>query len=146
MNTLSQIFFENSLLYKDKKLFGFKKGGEWHHVSWNKASDLVQNLSVGLREIGIKKNDKISIIAENSYKWCVTDLAIISLGAIIQGDTPHFDFISQASTNAIMDLSVNNKKPIGNGIITCLNMKQAKARKQKGAEAAKAVISILAQK
>ena len=82
MNTLSQIFFENSLLYQDKKLFGFKKRGEWHHVSWNKASDLVQNLSVGLREIGIKKNDKISIIAENSYKWCVTDLAIISLGAI----------------------------------------------------------------
>ena len=82
MNTLSQIFFENSLLYKDKKLFGFKKGGEWHHVSWNKASDLVQNLSVGLHEIGVKKNDKISIIAENSYKWCVTDLAIISLGAI----------------------------------------------------------------
>ena len=82
MNTLSQIFFENSLLYQDKKLFGFKKGDEWRHVSWNKASDLVQNLSVGLREIGIKKNDKISIIAENSYKWCVTDLAIISLGAI----------------------------------------------------------------
>ena len=82
MNTLSQIFFENSLLHKDKKLFGFKKGGEWHHVSWNKASDLVQNLSVGLHEIGVKKNDKISIIAENSYKWCVTDLAIISLGAI----------------------------------------------------------------
>ena len=63
-------------------MFGFKKGGEWHHVSWNKASDLVQNLSVGLHEIGVKKNDKISIIAENSYKWCVVDLAIISLGAI----------------------------------------------------------------
>ena len=45
-----------------------------------------------------------------------------------------------------MDISVNNKKPIGNGIITCLNMKQAKTRKRKGAEAAKAVISILSQK
>ena len=44
-----------------------------------------------------------------------------------------------------MDLSINSKKPIGNGIITCLNMKQAKARKKKGAEAAKAVISILSQ-
>ena len=72
--------------------------------------------------------------------------AFLALGCVIKGQTPHFDFISQASTNAIMDLSVNNKKPIGNGIITCLNMKQAKARKQKGAEAAKAVISILAQK
>ena len=72
--------------------------------------------------------------------------AFLALGCVIKGQTPHFDFISQATTNAIMDISVNNKKPIGNGIITCLNMKQAKARKRKGAEAAKAVISILSQK
>ena len=72
--------------------------------------------------------------------------AFIALGCVIKGQTPHFDFISQASTNAIMDLSIINKKPIGNGIITCLNMKQAKARKRKGAEAAKAVISIVSQK
>ena len=72
--------------------------------------------------------------------------AFLALGCVIKGETPHFDFISQASTNAIMDLSINNKKPIGNGIITCLNMRQAKARKKKGAEAAQAVISILSQK
>ena len=72
--------------------------------------------------------------------------AFLALGCVIKGQTPHFDFISQASTNAIMDISVNNKKPVGNGIITCLNMQQAKARKRKGAEAAKAVISILSQK
>ena len=72
--------------------------------------------------------------------------AFLALGCVIKGETPHFDFISQASTNAIMDLSINNQKPIGNGIITCLNMKQAKVRKKKGAEAAKAVISILSQK
>ena len=70
----------------------------------------------------------------------------IALGCVIKGQTPHFDFISQASTNAIMDLSIINKKPIGNGIITCLNMSQAKVRKEKGAEATKAVISILLQK
>ena len=45
-----------------------------------------------------------------------------------------------------MKISVVNKKPIGNGIITCLNMKQAKARKRKGAEAANAVLSVLSQK
>ena len=70
----------------------------------------------------------------------------LALGCVIKGQTPHFDFISQASTNAIMDLSIINKKPIGNGIITCLNMSQAKARKKKGAEAAEAVISVLSQK
>ena len=70
----------------------------------------------------------------------------IALGCVIKGKTPHFDFISQATTNAIMNLSVKSKKPIGNGIITCLNLKQAKIRKKKGAEATKAVISVLSQK
>tara|TARA_B100000900_G_scaffold389010_1_gene381532 strand:- start:458 stop:847 length:390 start_codon:yes stop_codon:yes gene_type:complete len=72
--------------------------------------------------------------------------AFIALGCVIKGQTPHFDFISQASTNAIMKLSIESKKPIGNGILTCLNMKQAKARKTKGAEAATAILSVLSQK
>ena len=72
--------------------------------------------------------------------------AFIALGCVIKGQTPHFDFISQASTDAIMKLSIDTKKPIGNGIITCLNMKQAIARKKKGAEAAAAVLSVLSQK
>ncbi len=71
--------------------------------------------------------------------------AFIALGCVIKGQTPHFDFISQASINAIMNLSIDNKKPIGNGIITCLSFKQAKVRKKKGAEATKAVLSILSQ-
>ena len=72
--------------------------------------------------------------------------AFIALGCVIKGQTPHFDFISQASTQAIMELSVNSKKPIGNGIITCLNKKQAFERKKKGGEAANAVLSVLSQK
>ena len=72
--------------------------------------------------------------------------AFISLGCVIKGETPHFDFISKASTEAIMNLAVNSKKPIGNGILTCLNLNQAKIRKKKGAEAAKAIISVLSQK
>tara|TARA_B110000967_G_scaffold137190_1_gene140131 strand:+ start:219 stop:608 length:390 start_codon:yes stop_codon:yes gene_type:complete len=72
--------------------------------------------------------------------------AFLALGCVIKGQTPHFDFISQASTDAIMKLAIGNKKPIGNGIITCLNMKQAIVRKNKGTEAAKAVISVLSQK
>ena len=69
--------------------------------------------------------------------------AFIALGCDIKGETPHVDFISNAATQAIMNLSVEYKKPIGNGIITCLNMSQAKARGKKGEEAAQAVISVL---
>ena len=66
--------------------------------------------------------------------------AFVALGCVIKGKTPHFD--------AIMDLSIRYKKPIGNGIITCLNRKQALERadpmkKNKGGEAAKAVLSVL---
>ena len=82
------------------------------------------------------------VISKNINKYD----AFLALGCVIKGKTPHFDFISQASINAIMDLSITSKKPIGNAIITCLNISQAKARKMKGAEAAKAVISILSQK
>ena len=79
------------------------------------------------------------VIAKNIKKYD----GFLALGCVIKGQTPHFDFISQATTDAIMNLSINSKKPIGNGVITCLNMKQAKARKRKGSEAAEAVISVL---
>jgi 6,7-dimethyl-8-ribityllumazine synthase len=74
--------------------------------------------------------------------------AFIALGCVIKGETPHFDLISKATVNAIMDLSIKYKKPIGNGIITCLSEKQGIERadpnkKNKGGEAAKAVLSVL---
>ena len=71
--------------------------------------------------------------------------AFIALGCVIKGQTPHFDFISKATTDHIMKISVESKKPVGNGIITCLNMYQALKRKHKGKEASKAVISVLSQ-
>ena len=67
----------------------------------------------------------------------------IALGCIIKGQTPHFNFISQAITNSLIDLSVAYKKPIGNGVLTCLNKKQARQRYNKGKEAAKAVITVI---
>ena len=72
----------------------------------------------------------------------------IVLGCIIKGETPHFDYLSKSVTQAILNLSIQSKKPITNGIITCFNKKQAVLRsdprkKNKGGEAAKALISIL---
>ena len=120
-------------------------------------ADYYKNISDGLLKSALKfipKSSRVKIIkvpgvfeipitiSKNIKKYD----AFIALGCVIKGQTPHFNFISQASTNAIMDLSIINKKPIGNGIITCLNMSQANARKEKGAEATKAVISILSQR
>ena len=82
------------------------------------------------------------VISKNIKKYD----GIIALGCIIKGQTPHFDFISQSINNALLDLSISNKKPIGNGIITCLNRKQAEERSlKKGIESAFAVMSVLSK-
>ena len=81
------------------------------------------------------------LISKNIKKYD----GFIALACVIKGKTPHFDFISRAAIDGIMKITIENKKPIGNGIITCLNMRQAIARKKKGGEAAQAVISVLIQ-
>ena len=73
----------------------------------------------------------------------ISTQAIITLGCVIKGETDHYNFISQAVTNSIMDLSVKNKKPIGNGLITSFNEKQALQRLNNGKEAAQAVLDVL---
>tara|TARA_B000000532_G_C18664197_1_gene318144 strand:- start:86 stop:508 length:423 start_codon:yes stop_codon:yes gene_type:complete len=75
----------------------------------------------------------------------------VALGCVIKGQTPHFDLICYSTFNSILNLSINFNKPIGNGIITAYNMKQALQRckstlgkkPNKGSEAANAVMSIL---
>ena len=79
------------------------------------------------------------VISKNLKKYD----GFVALGCVIKGQTPHFDFISKSTTDAIMKISVESKKPVGNGIITCLNKKQAIARGKKGREAANAVKTIL---
>ena len=72
--------------------------------------------------------------------------AFIALGIIIKGETLNFEFISQAITNGLINLSISSKKPIGNGILTCYDSQQAIKKSNKGAEAAEAVIDVLNQK
>ena len=114
-------------------------------------NDLSKNLVSGaIKKLKGKANIKIIevpgsfeipvIISKNIKKYD----GFVALGSIIKGETPHFDFISQSITDSIMQLSINSKKPIGNGIITTLNKKQAKIRSlTKGKEAAQAVLSVL---
>ena len=108
----------------------------------NSAIDLLPKKSL-IKKINVPGVFEIPVtISKNIKKYD----GFLALGCVIKGQTPHFDFISQSSTDAIMRLSIENKKPIGNGIITCLNMKQAIARKKRGREAAEAVTSVLSQK
>ncbi len=79
------------------------------------------------------------IISKNIKKFD----GFVAIGCVIRGKTAHFDLISKSVIDAIMNLSVDNKKPVGNCILTCFNYKQALERKNKGKEAALALNSIL---
>ena len=79
------------------------------------------------------------IISKNINKFD----GFVAIGCVIKGKTAHFDLISKSVIDAIMSLSINSKKPVGNCILTCFNYKQALARKKKGREAAIALNSIL---
>ena len=67
----------------------------------------------------------------------------VAISCVIRGKTAHFDLISKSVIDAIMYISINNKKPVGNCILTCFNYRQALERKNKGKEAALALNSIL---
>ena len=107
---------------------------KWKDFSAEDPRNTLENVP-GIFEIPV-------MIAKNIKKYD----GFIALGCVIKGETPHFDFISQATIDAIMKLSIDYKKPIGNGIITCLNKNQAEVRsKTKGQEAANAVIAVLSK-
>ena len=107
----------------------------------NSAKSRIKN-KYNIRVINVPGAFEIPVtISKNLNKFN----GFIALGCVIKGQTPHFDFISKATTDSLMTLSITSKKPVGNGVITCLNKKQAIARGRKGSEAAEAVLSVLSQ-
>jgi len=121
-------------------------------IGANYYADILKNLTSFAEKLLEKKKIKYKsiivpgvfeipvIISKNIKKYD----GFIALGCVIKGETPHFDFISKATTDGIMNISINYRKPVGNGILTYLNQNQALIRsKSKGQEAAHAVISVL---
>ena len=74
--------------------------------------------------------------------------AVVVLGLILKGDTPHFDYICEGVTNGIMQVSLSRSKPVGFGVLMCNTLKQARDRagfvdskEDKGFDAAIAAIN-----
>ena len=92
----------------------------------------------------------IKIYSEKSSKDILFD-GFVALGCIIRGETYHFEIVSNESARALSDLSITYSLPIGNGILTVENKKQAiersdPLRMNKGAGAALACLSLINHK
>ncbi|HET9135412.1 MAG TPA: 6,7-dimethyl-8-ribityllumazine synthase [Candidatus Kapabacteria bacterium] len=125
-------------------------------------STITDGLAHGARsallESGVRSEDIKSIIVPGAFEIpLMLDLlasipdgydALIALGAVIQGETKHFDYISEAAMHGISEVSLKHKIPIGCGVLTTFTEEQAIARSQddehnKGREAALAAIEMV---
>ncbi|MBD5787512.1 6,7-dimethyl-8-ribityllumazine synthase [Cellulosimicrobium terreum] len=74
--------------------------------------------------------------------------AVVALGVVIRGGTPHFEYVCQAAAQGLTDVSVRSGVPVGFGVLTCDDEQQALdraglagSREDKGAEAAEAAVA-----
>jgi 6,7-dimethyl-8-ribityllumazine synthase len=128
-------------------------GAQWHP----KVTDaLVAGAIRALDEAGV--TDYTVIRVPGSFELPVASLhaaksgydAVIALGVVIRGDTPHFEYVCQAATDGLMQVGVTTGVPIGFGVLTCDNDPQAldraglpDSREDKGYEATQAALSTL---
>ncbi len=126
---------------------------------WNQ--DITSVLKHGAIEsllgLGIKPHNVFQINVPGAFELPLGALqlfkqkhcdAVIALGCVIKGDTPHFDYVCQGATQGIMSLGLQVEKPIGFGLITTLTHKQAVERTggihgHKGVEATETVLQQL---
>ena len=82
VNTLAQLFLHTIKSFPKADLMLYKEAGEYKPISTEEFGDWVICLSLGLRELGLNKGDKLALLAENSPEWVMTDLASLCLGSI----------------------------------------------------------------
>ncbi|MEV6281324.1 6,7-dimethyl-8-ribityllumazine synthase [Kribbella sp. NPDC051770] len=127
---------------------------QWHP----KVTDaLVAGAERALDESGV--TDYTVIRVPGSFELPVTALhaakagydAVVALGVVIRGDTPHFEYVCQAATNGLMEVGLSTGVPVGFGLLTCDNDPQAldraglpDSREDKGYESTQAALVTLA--
>ena len=80
--TLPNLFFERSLEMNEKPFLWKKQNGQWLSLSWKETEEKVKQVAAGLKSYGIGPGDKVVIVSENRPEWVISNLAIITLGAI----------------------------------------------------------------
>ena len=128
-------------------------------AEWNEevTEALYEGARKALLDLGAGKNNIIRVNVPGSFELPLGAMrmakrkdidAVICLGCVIQGDTPHFDYICQAVAHGIMKVTLQTLKPVAFGVLTTLNKKQAMDRAggslgNKGEEAAVTVVKML---
>ena len=123
---------------------------QWHTTVMNGLVDgaLRALTDAGVAEVPVVRVPGSFELPVAAARIAPTHDAVVALGVVIRGDTPHFDYVCQAATLGLTDVSVRTGTPVGFGVLTCDTEEQALARaglpesrEDKGHEAATAALA-----
>jgi long-chain acyl-CoA synthetase len=103
---LFQIITKDFAKGRDRAVLKYKTGDQWKEISYNELYRDTENFALGLAELGVKRNDKVAIIAENRPEWVYSDMAILGLGGV---DVPLYPI----STSETIEFCLNNSESVG---------------------------------
>ena len=79
---LVTMFLTRAAQRGDRPFLGFKHGDEWRTISWAETTRRVAGLAKSLKAMGLKKGDRVMLVAENRPEWCIADLGIMAAGCV----------------------------------------------------------------
>src|SRR5687767_1320799 len=82
LRTLCDIFYQSVETYRKPAALRYKKDGAWHDISSDEFRRAVEELSMGLRELGIDRGERVAILSENRPEWAYADLATLCAAAV----------------------------------------------------------------
>src|SRR5262245_40088644 len=82
VHTLCDLFYRSVDTFKKPAHLQYKADGQWRDISSAGLRTAVEELSMGLRALGIERRDRVAIMSENRPEWAIADLAILTAGAV----------------------------------------------------------------
>ena len=118
---------------------------------WNREiiNTMKEDAISNLQKYNVNKIDSIEVpgafeLSQAAEKFVESYDAVLALGAIIKGETYHFEVLAHETARSLSQVSISNKKPVIFGVLTTNNQLQAKQRAQvKGSEYAKSLLKMI---
>ncbi|MFC4766561.1 AMP-dependent synthetase/ligase [Effusibacillus consociatus] len=111
MNLL-ELLLESVMAYPDKECLRYKKGDQYHSITYKEFWDTINEVAIGLKASGVKEGDKVGILSTNCPQWTISDYAIMSVGAVV---VPIYPTLPASQVEFILN----------NGDVSCLFVQDA---------------------
>jgi long-chain acyl-CoA synthetase len=98
--TLCDLFYRSVDTYRKAEHLSSKVDGQWRPWSSDAFRTAVEELSMGLRALGVEKGDRVAILSENRPEWAIADLATLTTGAV---DVPIYSTLTPAQVKYILE-------------------------------------------